>query len=82
MKIIKHNVKRNGFKKASVPLYMKYSAYIITNEATYTDCAHEFNVSTKKVRDVMNHSCKKNLPSVFYHVNKIQDKAKNTGSEA
>lgn len=82
MKIIKHNAKRNGFKKASVPLYMKYSAYIINNEATYTDCAHEFNVSTKKVRDIMNHSCKKNLPSVFYHVNKIQDKLKNTGSEA
>jgi hypothetical protein len=72
MKIIKHKAKRTRFQKATVPYYMQYSAYIIANNASYTDCAHEFNVTTKQVRDIMNHSCKKNLPTVFYHVNKIQ----------
>jgi hypothetical protein len=82
MKIIKRKTKNTRFQKTSVPHYMKYSAYIISNEASYIDCAHEFNVSEKKVRDVMNHSCKKNLPSVFYHVDKIQNKIKANKGEA
>jgi len=55
-----------------VPNYLKYGSYIIAHNATVVETATAFGVTSKQVRDDVNHSLKKNVPMMFNHVKNIR----------
>lgn len=59
-----------------VPDYLKYGSYIIANNATPAETAANYGVTNKQVLDVINHSLKTNVPTMFAHVKNIHNTRK------
>ena len=59
-----------------IPNYLKYGAYIIAHQASINETATVYGVTTKQVRDDINHGLKNKAALMYTHVKNIQSSKK------